>query len=123
MVQIKSSYVYIPVSNLQRASEWYSEHLGFKVVKEDPIYLELRTELGIKIMLIPNENRVTSHMNYQNGAQAAYGFTVSDVESVYQQFRDKGIQVGKISNYQGKSFAFHDPDGNVIELWEDYCAN
>lgn len=42
---------------------------------------------------------ITSHMNYPNGTQASYGFAVSDINSVYQQFIDKGIKVGKISNY------------------------
>lgn len=75
-MQLICGYHYIPVSNLQSSAEWYATHLGFKVVVEDPLYLELRTESGIRIMLIPNENKITSHMKYANGPQAAYGFVV-----------------------------------------------
>jgi catechol 2,3-dioxygenase-like lactoylglutathione lyase family enzyme len=120
-MQITGSYQYIPVSNLQKARDWYVDNLGFKTVHEDPIFLELRTESGVRIILIPNEgNPITAHMNYPNGTQAAYGFMVSDIEAVYQQLTDKGIKVGKMSNYAGASFKFEDPDGNVIELWSDY---
>jgi catechol 2,3-dioxygenase-like lactoylglutathione lyase family enzyme len=120
ILQIKGSYQYIPVSNLQKSAEWYKDHLGFNVVHEDPIYLELRTESCVRIMLIPKEDNVTLHMKYANGPQAAYGFIVSDIYNVYQQLKDKGIQVNKISEYAGVSFGFHDPDGNVLELWSDY---
>ncbi|MDQ8738981.1 VOC family protein [Paenibacillus sp. LHD-38] len=121
-MQLNTSYQYIPVTNLQQALKWYSEHLGFKLAVEDPICLELRTESGVRVFLIPNdEGKVTSHMNYANGVQATYGFTVAeDIHSLYQQFKDKGIKVGKLSDYQGLSFKFFDPDGNAIELWGDY---
>ncbi|MCD9025477.1 VOC family protein [Cohnella silvisoli] len=122
-MQLLGGYHYIPVSNLQRSAEWYSDHLGFKLVFEDPLYLELRSESGIRIILITNEDNVRSHMTYSNGPQAAYGFIVSNIESTYQQFIEKGIKIGRISNYQGTSFGFHDPDGNIIELWSDYPTN
>lgn len=119
-MQMTSGYVYIPVSNLQSAAAWYTEHLGFKLVKEDPMFLELRAEPGIRILLITNEDGITSHMHYQAGTQASYGFTVTDIIAAYQHFIDTGIEVGRISHYEGTSFSFHDPDGNVIELWGDY---
>ncbi|MFC5652197.1 VOC family protein [Paenibacillus solisilvae] len=119
-MQIKSSYLYIPVSDLYKSANWYKEHLGFEIVVEDPIYLELRTESGVRVMLIPNEDQVKSHMNYSNGPQASYGFIVSDIGVMYKELKEKGIQVNRISEYAGTSFGFHDPDGNILELWSDY---
>ncbi len=119
-MQIRNSYLYIPVSNLIRSSNWYCEHLGFKVHYEDSLFMELRTETGVRTILISNENGITSHMNYQNGVQAAYGFIVSDIITAYQNLVDKGIKVGQISEYAGKSFSFQDIDGNVLEFWSDY---
>jgi len=118
-MQITSSYIYIPVSNLELAAKWYEEHLEFNVVKVDPIFLELRTESRVRVMLIPNEKNIMSHMNYANGPQATYGFTVSDIMSAYNYLVSKGIRVRKISNYDGTSFGFQDLDGNIIELWSD----
>lgn len=119
-MKLMNSYVYIPVSDLYTAAEWYSKYLGFKIVVEDSIYLEIRTESGVRVMLIPNEGKVTSHMNYSTGTQASYGFIVSDINMIYEKFEEEGIIVDKMTEYQGKSFKFHDPDGNRIELWSDY---
>lgn len=119
-MELKNSYIYIPVSDLKRASDWYCEHLSFEVFFEDSLFIELRTATGMRIILITNENHITSHMNYQNGVQAAYGFTVSDIKAVYEQLKDSGIKVGQISEYAGTSFSFHDLDGNVLEFWSDY---
>ncbi|CAG7633803.1 VOC family protein [Paenibacillus allorhizosphaerae] len=118
MAQLISAYLTIPVSDLRRSADWYAEHLGFTITAEDPLYLELTTETGVRILFQQNNDGIHSHMTYPNGAlQSAYGFIVPDAESLYQQFKDKGVQVGKLFHYQGKSFSFYDPDGNFIEIW------
>lgn len=121
-MRLKNSYIYIPVRDLQRALNWYSEHLGFRLVVEDPFCTEIRSESGVRAFLIHNDaGNVTSQMHYRNGIQAAYGFTVDeDIPTLYGQLRDKGIRVGELTDYQGLSFKFFDPDGNAIELWGDY---
>jgi catechol 2,3-dioxygenase-like lactoylglutathione lyase family enzyme len=119
-MKILGGYHYIPVSDLKRSAEWYSKHLGFQTVFEDPLYMELRSETGVRILLLPNEGSIHSHMNYQNGPQASHGFVVADIESAYKKLVDEGIKVTQISNYQGTSFGFYDPDGNLLELWSDY---
>lgn len=119
-MKLSSGYHYIPVSDLYRSAEWYAAHLGFQIVFEDPLYLELRNESGIRMMLIPNEDGIHCHMSYANGPQAVHGFIVPDPEAAYRQLEERGIQVGSMSRYQGLSFGFHDPDGNRIELWGDY---
>ncbi len=120
MVQVNGSYIYIPVSDLTRAGAWYAEHLGFKLVFKDELYHEYRTKSGVRILLLPRIDNITSQMNFPYGTQPAYGFTVSDIQSIYQKFIDDGIEVGKLYNYGGLSFGFHDPDGNFIELWGDH---
>ncbi|GMK38735.1 hypothetical protein PCCS19_17890 [Paenibacillus sp. CCS19] len=83
--------------------------------------MEFAVEDGDSRVSHSNETGLTSQINYSNGDQAAYGFTVDeDVRALYQQFIDKGIQVGRLSEYAGLSFKIYDPDGNAIELWEDY---
>ncbi|BBH24343.1 hypothetical protein Back11_56880 [Paenibacillus baekrokdamisoli] len=120
-MQVINSYIYIPVSNLQASASWYNKHLEFKKFKEDKLFLELRSDTGVRIILIDNDDcKVTSHMNYSNGTQAAYGFIVSDINEAYQQLIESGIQVSHITDYVGLSFKLHDPDGNIIELWSDY---
>ncbi|XEC95780.1 VOC family protein [Paenibacillus tarimensis] len=117
-IQLKSAYLTIPVSDFRHSAEWYGEHLGFKVVTEDPFYFELVNESGIRILLQQNEHNLHSHFTYPDGSlQSSYGFMVDDAESAYHYFVDKGVKVGQLFDYQGKSFSFYDPDGNFIEVW------
>jgi catechol 2,3-dioxygenase-like lactoylglutathione lyase family enzyme len=117
-ITLKTAYLTIPVSNFKRSIDWYGEHFGFQVTTEDPLYIELQNESGIKILFQQNEHSLNSHFVYPNGAlQSSYGFMVEDAESAYQYFIDKGIKVGEFFDYQGKSLSFYDPDGNFIEVW------
>lgn len=117
-VALKTSYLTIPVSDFQQSIAWYGEHFGFKVVTEDPFYVEMQNESGIRILLQQNEHNLHSHFVYPDGAlQSSYGFIVDDAEAVYQYLREQGVKVGEFFDYQGKSFSFDDPDGNFIEIW------
>ena len=117
MAVLKSSYLGIPVTDIQAAAEWYRKHFGFNVVTEDPIFLELLTESGVRICLSRHATKVNSHINLQSGPFPVQGFIVSDAETVYQELKNDGVEVGKFFDYQGKSFSFYDPDGNFIEVW------
>ncbi|MFD1676870.1 VOC family protein [Alicyclobacillus fodiniaquatilis] len=116
-MELKSAYLGIPVSDLQAAAEWYGKHFGFKVVTEDPIFLELITKSGVRICLTQHEPKVNSHINLPSGPFPVQGFIVSDAELVYQGLKNNGVQVGEFFDYQGKSFSFYDLDGNFIEVW------
>jgi len=118
-MELINGYVYIPVSNFDKATEWYNDILGFELVFSDPLYRELRSRSGIRIMLIEQRGSINSHMMYDTGAQASYGFSVNDIEKIYSEFISRGVEAKKIGEYQGKSFSFSDLDGNIIELWEE----
>ncbi|MHB1629331.1 MAG: VOC family protein [Bacilli bacterium] len=117
MAVLESSYLIIPVSSLQAASEWYAKHFGFKIVTEDLLFFELVTESGVRLTLIPTEVKANSHMNLPNGPQPVHGFIVADTELVYQELKNNGVEVGEFYDYQGKFFYFYDLDGNFIEVW------
>lgn len=110
-MNLLGSYQYVYVSNLKRSADWYEEYLGFKLWREDPYFLDLRTDSGIRILLVEQENPNT---------QLDYGFVTSDVHSIYRRLKEKEIKVSEMTNYVGDSFRFHDPDGNLIEMWSDY---
>jgi catechol 2,3-dioxygenase-like lactoylglutathione lyase family enzyme len=117
-LKLKSAYLTIPVSDYQRSVAWYGEHFGFRAVLEDPYYVEMQNESGIRILLHRNEHNLHSHFVYPNGApQSSYGFIVDDAEEAYRYLREQGVKVGEFFDYQGKSFSFYDPDGNFIEVW------
>jgi Lactoylglutathione lyase and related lyases len=118
-MKLLSGYVYIPVSDFDEAATWYNAILGFELVFSDPLYRELRSPSGIRIMLIERRGEINSHMMYDTGAQASYGFSVNDIEGIHSELASKGVKTKKTSEYQGKSFSFLDMDGNIIELWEE----
>lgn len=117
---IISSYIYIPVSDLEKSASWYEKNLGFKVVYKDALYYDIRTENGVKIMLIPNENNIISQMKYPTGEQPAYGFIVDDFDEIKRALQTNGVKTGEVFDYFGHSFSFFDLDGNKIEIWEKY---
>ena len=114
-----NGYVYIPVSDFDKSTEWYQDVLGFKLKLCDPLYRDLESQSGIRIMLIERRGGVNSHMMYDTGAQASYGFMTKDIENIYSELISKGVKVTDIGDYQGKSFSFFDPDDNKIEIWEE----
>ena len=118
-MELLNAYIYIPVSDFDKAAEWYNNILGFELVFSDPLYRELRSQSGIRVMLIERRGSINSHMMYDTGVQASYGFSVNDIEKIHSEFILKGVEAKKIGEYQGKSFSFSDLDGNIIELWEE----
>lgn len=113
------SYIYIPVGDLEKAAGWYEKILDFHVIYRDSLYFDMRTDNGVKIMLIPGENNITSQMQYSTGQQPAYGFCVDDFDSIREKLERNHVKIGEVYDYFGRSLSFFDPDGNKIEIWED----
>ncbi|MCH5269584.1 MAG: VOC family protein [Lachnospiraceae bacterium] len=118
-----SSYIYIPVGDLEEAAGWYEKNLEFKVIYKDDLYFDMRTDNGVKIMLIPREKNITSQMQYSTGEQPAYGFCVDDFDVIKEKLEMNNVKIGEVFDYFGRSFSFFDLDGNKIEIWEDYEYN
>ena len=118
-MQLINSYLYIPVSDFDKSVVWYQNVLGFQLKHSDPLYRDLESPSGIRLMLIERRDNINSQMMYDTGAQASYGFMVKDIESIRFDLISKGVKVTKIGDYQGKSFSFFDPDDNKIEIWEE----
>lgn len=114
------SYIYIPVGDLEKAAAWYERTLDFHVRYKDSLYFDMRTDNGVKIMLIPGEKNMTSQMQYAAGPQPAYGFCVDDFDALREKLEQSGVKTGEVFDYFGRSLSFFDPDGNKIEIWEDY---
>lgn len=118
-----TSYIYIPVGDLEKAAGWYEKNLDFNVIYRDTLYYDLRTDNGIQIMLILGEKNMNSQMQYSTGQQPAYGFCVNDFDAVREKLKMNSVKIGDVFDYFGRSFSFFDLDGNKIEIWEDYEYN
>jgi catechol 2,3-dioxygenase-like lactoylglutathione lyase family enzyme len=112
-------FVAIPVSDQQRALEFYTTKLGFRVITDQPFndkqrWIELgvgRSGTGVTLFTPPGqEGRI--------GTFTGISFTSDDVKATWRELAAKGvvfIQEPKEADW-GTSAIFADPDGNQFVL-------
>jgi len=113
--------VSIPVTNQDKALEFYTQKLGFTVVMDEPFsgatnarWIELRTPQGqTRVVLLKverNDPRV--------GRLSNIVFATDDVEKTYFDLKTKGVQFKEPPNKQhwGMFTQFVDLDGNTFVL-------
>ncbi|MGW6928564.1 VOC family protein [Lentzea sp. NPDC054927] len=114
--------VVVPVSDLDRAKQFYSEQLGFKVdhdttFNEDTRVLQL-TPPGSGCSIVMGKGIVKGEPGTLKGVQ----LVVSDLEKARAQLIERGVEVGEIvrmNEADGGSFIFFDdPDGNSWAVQE-----
>lgn len=112
-------FVGVPVSDQQRALEFYTTKLGFRVITDQPFddqqrWIELgigRSGAGIALFTPPGqENRV--------GSFTGISFVADDVMATCRELAAKGVrfvQEPKQADW-GTSAIIADPDGNQFVL-------
>jgi catechol 2,3-dioxygenase-like lactoylglutathione lyase family enzyme len=109
----------IPVSNQDRALEFYTTKLGFKLITDqqfddDQRWIELRIpggETGV-VLFTPDEHRD------RIGTAQHISFMTDDVEQTFKELAAKGVQFdGEPQKMEWGTFVtFRDPDGNRFVL-------
>lgn len=122
--------VLIPVSDLDRAKEFYHQRLGFAV--------DLDTEIGTGVRLVqltPPGSGCSIHLQTGNHGMAAGSLrglilVVPDIEAAHADLVSRGADVGQVGHYEGEDFVdgkggrwnsfirFTDPDGNDWSIQE-----
>jgi len=112
-------FVGVPVSDQQKALEFYTTKLGFRVITDQPFndeqrWIELgigRSGTGIVLFTPPGqENRI--------GTFSGISFVADDVKATYKELASRGvrfIQEPQEADW-GTSSIFADPDGNQFVL-------
>jgi catechol 2,3-dioxygenase-like lactoylglutathione lyase family enzyme len=112
-------FVGVPVSDQQRALDFYTKTLGFRVITDQPFddkqrWIELgigRSSSGITLFTPEGqENRI--------GSFTGISFVADDVEATYDELAAKGvnfIQKPERADW-GTAAVFADPDGNQFVL-------
>ena len=112
-------FIGIPVSDQQRALEFYTGALGFRVVTDQPFddtqrWIELgigRSTTGITLFTpAGQENRI--------GTFTGVSFVADDVKATYHELTAKGVQFVQEPQEAdwGTAAVFADPDGNQFVL-------
>ena len=120
-------HIAIIASDYDRSKAFYSEILGFCVIRE--VWRELRqswkcdmavgTQSRIELFSFPDSPPRTSRPEAQGLRHLA--FSVSDLDAVVAHLRQKKIDVEpiRVDEHTGARFTFfHDPDGLPLELYE-----
>ena len=107
----KIATVWLPVTDLGRAVEFYRDSLGLEVAEQDGDWAEV-TAGDQRIGL--NEGESPSG---DGGAVIAFG--VDDLDSTVEELKGKGVNfTGEVSDHPwGKIAPFQDADGNDLQLY------
>lgn len=111
---ISVRFVSVPVSNQDRAVEFYTKKLGFEVVRDEPMgsnerWIEVKPPNSeIVIVLYPGSND-------RIGELQGIGFTSDDVQKSYEELRNRGVEFvepAARASWGGMQAVFKDVDGN-----------
>ena len=105
--------IFYYVSNLDRAIDFYSRVLGFKLLSRDSVARFDVDGVLFELVSMPNTERL------QGSGNARLCLKVSSVADAVRDLETKGVRTRSAEAKQGGILAcFNDPDGNEICLWE-----
>ncbi|MPZ61206.1 MAG: glyoxalase [Propionibacteriales bacterium] len=116
----------IPVSDQDRALEFYAKTLGFEKLVDAPVeqlggrWIELRPPRStVTIALTPAAEKVPA------GVDTGIRFTTEDAVALHAELSDRGVDVDELLHWEGvpPMFDFRDPDGNVLYVSESPPQN
>jgi catechol 2,3-dioxygenase-like lactoylglutathione lyase family enzyme len=111
----------VPVSDQERALQFYLDQLGFEKRRDVPVpqfggrWIEVApTGATVTIALVPA--RESSPAGVQTGIRLKTG----DAAAVHAELESRGVEVGELLRWPGvpPMFVLHDQDGNGLEIVE-----
>jgi catechol 2,3-dioxygenase-like lactoylglutathione lyase family enzyme len=118
-VEMKLELIAIPVSDVDRAKEFYADRFGFVaehdvVVDEDTRFVQL-TPPGSACSIALG----TGIVDTQPGSAAGLQLVVPDADAARAELSDRGVEVSDVQEFPWGRFVFlSDPDGNRWSLQE-----
>jgi catechol 2,3-dioxygenase-like lactoylglutathione lyase family enzyme len=102
--------VFVPVSDVRRARDWYCDMLGLPA--EDSILFD-----HLSMLPMSGTGLVLDSKIYSPGAVfkvPAFHFNTSDIRAAHGFMKDRGVELTDVNEDQW--FNFRDPDGNVLMI-------
>lgn len=112
-MELKLELVPIPVSDVDRAKDFYTEKVGFNVDLDHRGSGEFRV-----VQLTPPGSACsiavgTGIVDTEPGSVQGLHLVVSDINAARSELADCGVEVGEVRDLGGVLYApFRDPDGN-----------
>ena len=112
---IRLDHLAIPVRDPARSRDWYTQNFGFKVEFEVPERktVALQDDGDLTLFLIGSSSDDVA-------PSCTLTFQVEDVESKYRELSKRGVTFGKAPQklYWGYGAELRDPDGYLINVWD-----
>jgi predicted enzyme related to lactoylglutathione lyase len=109
----KLELVAIPVSDVDRAKDFYTEKIGFAAEHDHTVSEEIRF-----VQLTPPGSACSIALgrgiiDTPPGSVAGLQLVVADIRAARAQLAQRGVEVGEVQEFPWGSFVFFsDPDGN-----------
>jgi predicted enzyme related to lactoylglutathione lyase len=111
------------VRDVPRAKAFYTENLGLEVVPQfsSDEFVMLRSRTGGPSLALQDATKETYGVPLAHGGIIAC-FEVEDADAVYQQWKEKSVElVGEVIDIgAGRSFTAKDPEGHYIQVFHLY---
>ena len=113
MVDFKLELVNVPVSDVDRAKEFYAERVGFNADHDHTVTDDIRF-----VQLTPPGSACsisigTGLSDAQPGSVQGLQLVVDDVEVARAELAGRGVEVSDVQDFPwGRFVFFSDPDGN-----------
>lgn len=104
----------IPVQDQDRALEFYTKKLGFKVFTDQSMgktrWIELQVPGAETLLVLSTQN------GHQPGKMPAMVFVADNVQATYQELKAKGIEFTQPPKKEpwGEHAIFKDSEGNLV---------
>lgn len=121
---IRVGTTYIPVKDVNLASDWYVNNLEAQLnyIDEDKAIINLANQSFFLVKAGENE----SANFYDSNGKERFSITfevdgLSTLEKIHEQFINKQMKVGEIEDrgHTGRNFVFYDFDGNKFDVWSE----
>jgi catechol 2,3-dioxygenase-like lactoylglutathione lyase family enzyme len=117
MVDMKLELVNVPVSDIDRARDFYAEKVGFHLDYDHVVNDEIRF-----VQLTPPGSGCSISIgsgltDMLPGSIKGLQLVVDDVEKAREELAGRGVEVSEVNEFPwGRFVFFNDPDGNAWNL-------
>jgi catechol-2,3-dioxygenase len=121
---VRVGTTYLPVIDVELASEWYVNILGAELGYKDHDKAILNLANQSIFLLKSNENQSSNFLDVYGNECFSLTFEVNGLnalETIHKNLSEKEIRIGDIENrgHAGRNFVFYDLDRNKFDVWSE----